>query len=196
MSKKLATAVIAVALPFSAIAAPESYTADPYHTYPNFEVTHNGMSSMRGQFEKSAGKLTIDRAAKTGTLEITVQTASLNTGDRDKGSRPRSRDDHLRSPDFFNVAEFPTMVYKATSVKFSGDNPASIEGSLTLLGTTKPVSLHVDFWKCGPHPGSKREMCGANASGSFKRSDFGMKFGIPNVSDEVKLWIGIEAYKD
>jgi polyisoprenoid-binding protein YceI len=192
---KLAVALLS-ALPLAAAAAPESYTMDPFHSYPQFEVNHLGMSNMRGRFDKTTGKFTIDRAAKTGTLELVVQTASLSTGDNDKGNRPRARDEHLRSADFFNVAEFPTMTYKAGSVKFSGDNVSSIEGSLTLLGVTKPLALTVDGWKCGPHPVSKKEMCGANAHGTFKRSDFGMKYGIPVVGDEIKLWVEVEGYKD
>lgn len=192
---KLAVALMA-ALPVVAFAAPESYTMDPYHTYPQFEVDHLGFSKMRGRFDKSAGKFTIDKAAKTGSLELTVQTASLSTGDNDKGNRPRARDEHLRSADFFNVAEFPTMTYKATSVKFNGDNIASIDGSLTLLGVTKPLTLTMDGWKCGPHPANKKEMCGGNATGIIKRSDFGMKYIIPLVGDELKLWVEVEAYKD
>ncbi len=193
---RFTVALLAVALPLSAVAAPENYTIDPFHTFPNFEVSHLGMSNMRGQFTKTTGKFSIDRAAKVGTIEITVQAASITTGDGDKAGRPRSRDEHLRSPDFFNVAEFPTMTYKSTGVKFSGDNPGTIDGNLTLLGATKPVTLHVDNWKCGPSPTSKKEMCGGNASGSFKRSDFGMKYGVPNVGDEIKLSIEIEGYKD
>jgi len=193
---KLAVAIVAAALPFGALAAPESYTMDPYHTYPNFEVDHLGYSKMRGRFDKSAGKFTIDTAAKTGSLDLTVQTASISTGDNDKGTRPRARDEHLRTADFFNVAEFPTMTYKATTVRFSGDNVTSVEGNLTLLGVTKPLTLSVEGWKCGPHPVSKRAMCGANAQGTFKRSDFGMKFGVPGVGDEIKLWVEVEGFKD
>lgn len=193
---KLTVALFAAALPLSALAAPENYTIDPFHTFPNFEVDHLGMSNMRGQFTKTTGKFSIDRAAKTGTLEITVQTASITTGDGDKAGRPRARDEHLRSPDFFNVAEFPTMSYKSTAVKFNSDNPDTINGNLTLLGVTKPLVLRVENWKCGPNPMNKKEMCGGNASGSFKRTDFGMKYGVPNVGDEIKLWIEIEGYKD
>jgi polyisoprenoid-binding protein YceI len=196
MSKRIAIGVLGFALPFGALAAPESYTADPFHTFPHFEVGHLGMSVMRGQFNKTTGKFTIDGAAKTGSLEITVQTASITTGDIDKAGRPRTRDEHLRTPDFFNVAEFPTMTYKSTSVKFSGDNPSTIEGNLTLLGVTKPVSLHVENWKCGANPMSKKDMCGGNASGSLKRTDFGMKFGVPALGDDIKLWIEVEGYKD
>ena len=194
---RLALAIIAFVLPIAAAAAPESYTLDPFHSFLHFEVEHlGGMSKMRGRFDKTAGKFTIDRAAKTASLDITVQTASITTGDADRGSRPRSRDEHLRSPDFFNVVEFPNMTFKSTKVVFKGDAPAAIEGNVTLLGVTKPVTLNVEHWKCGPSPATKREMCGANASGSIKRSDFGMKFGIPGVGDEQKLWVEMEGYKD
>ena len=193
---KLAIALLAIALPLGALAAPESYTLDPFHTYAHFEVNHLGFSNVRGRFDKSSGKFTLDKAAKTATLDLAVETASITTGDNDKAGRPRSRDEHLRAPDFFNAAEFPRMTYKATSATFSGDNPATIEGSLTLLGVTKPLVLHVENWKCGPNPFSKKEMCGGNAGGVLKRSDFGMKFGIPAMSDEIKLWVGFEGYKD
>ena len=193
---RIAMALLAAAVPLAAVAAPENYTMDPYHTYPQFEVSHLGFSNMRGRFDRTTGKFTVDRAAKTGSLELVVQTASISTGDNDKGSRPRARDEHLRSPDFFNVAEFPTMTFKGTGVKFQGDNVQSIDGQITLLGVTRPLTITLDTWKCGPHPVSKKEMCGGNAHGSVKRSDFGMKFGIPAVGDELKLWIEFEAYKD
>ena len=197
MKKHAVLAVaVAAALPLASVAAPETYTFDPYHTFVNFTVDHLGFSTMHGRFNKSAGKMTVDHAAKTGSLEITVETASVDTADSDKGSRPRSRDEHLRQADFFNSAEFPRMTYKSTGVKFSGDNPTELDGQATLLGVTKPVTLKVDRWKCGANPMSKKAMCGGNASGSIKRSDFGMKFGIPALGDEVKLMVEFEAYKD
>ena len=194
----LSLAAVAASCCFAlpAVAA-DTYTLDPFHTYLHFEVDHlGGISRMRGRFDRLSGKFTLDTAAKTGSIDLTVQTASISTGDNDKGSRPRSREEHLRSPDFFNVAEFPTMTFKSTKVVFKGDVPGSIEGNVTLLGVTKPLTLTVEHWKCAPHPGSKKDMCGANASGTIKRSDFGMKFGIPSVGDEQKLWIGMEGYKD
>jgi len=198
MSLKLPAGLLAAALPFAATAAPESFTVDPYHSFPYFEVVHLNTSVIRGHFEKISGKMTLDAAAKTGTIELSVPTTTLTSGDNDKGSRPRSRDEHLRSPDFFNVAEFPTMTYKGKATKFSGDHPAMVEGELTLLGVTKPVNLTVERWNCGPDPRSqgKRYFCGGNATGSFKRSDFGMKFIVGPVSDEVKLWISLEAFRD
>jgi polyisoprenoid-binding protein YceI len=193
---KLTVCLITAALPLAAVAAPESYNMDPFHTFPHFEVGHFGYSNIRGRFDKSVGKFTIDRAAKTGSLEITVQTAAVTTGDNERGSRPRARDEHLRTADFFNVSEFPTMTFKSTGVKFSGDNPAQVDGQLTMIGVSKPLTLQIESWRCGPHPVSKKEMCGGSAVGLFKRTEFGMKYGVPALSDEIKLWIGFEAYKD
>ena len=186
----------ALVLSLPAAAQVEKYLIDQYHTVPYFEVDHLGFATMRGRFDRATGNFSIDRAAKKASVDLTIETASVTTGDNDKGSRPRSRDDHLRSPDFFNVAEFPTMTFKSTKVVFKGDAPATIEGSLTLLGVTKPLTLTVENWKCGPNVMSKKEMCGVNAAGSIKRSDFGMKYGVPAVGDEQKLWIEMEGYKE
>lgn len=193
--KPLAAAV-ALALPLAVAAAPETYTIDPYHTYPNFTVDHLGISTMYGHFNKSSGKVTIDRAAKTGSMEIVIDTASITTGDSEKGSRARSRDEHLKSADFFNVAEFPKATYKGTKFTFNGDNPSAIDGELTLLGVTKPLSLTVDRFKCNTASANSKERCGGNATGKFKRSDFGMKFGVPSVGDEITLLVEFEALKD
>jgi polyisoprenoid-binding protein YceI len=187
---------LALVLPLAAAAAPESYTLDPTHTFPHFEVDHLGVSTMRGSFGKSTGKFTIDHAAKTGSVELTVETASITTGDNDKGARPRARDEHLRTADFFNVAEFPRMTFKSTAVKFAGDSPAEITGNLTLNGVTKALTLKVERWTCKDNPMSKKPMCGGNATAGLKRSDYGMKYGIPAIGDELKLWFEFEGYKD
>jgi polyisoprenoid-binding protein YceI len=197
MLKRSALCLALLVAPGVATAAPETYTIDPLHTFVHFETDHlGGMTRIRGRFEKVAGKFVIDRAARTGSMEVTVPTSTVNSGDNDKGSRPRSRDEHLRTPDFFNVAEFPTMAFRVQKVVFKGDAPAVLEGTATLLGVTRPLTLNVEHWRCGPHPGNKREMCGAIATGTLKRSDFGMKFGIPLVGDEQKLWISMEAFRD
>jgi len=195
MTKRLFALLLAI-VPFAAIAAPETYTIDPYHTFPNFTVDHLGISTIYGRFNKNSGKVTIDRAAKTASIELNIETASVDTGDVEKGGRARTRDEHLRTADFFNAAEFPRMTFKSTKVAFSGDNPSVIEGDLTMVGVTKPVSLTVDRFKCNPASGNNKERCGGNATGKIKRSDFGMKFGIPNLSDEVTLLIMLEAVKD
>ena len=187
---KSAFAVLAVsiALPLSAQAA-ESYTIDPAHTYPNFTINHLGFSTMHGRFDKSSGKVTLDRAAKTGSVEMTVETASVSTGFA-------KRDDHLKSPDFFNAAEFPSITYKSTAINFKGDTPSSVVGNLTISGVTKPVTLTIYSFKCGPNPMNQKETCGAAASAQLKRSDFGIKFGLPAIGDDVKLEFEIEALKN
>ena len=183
-------------LPATAAAAPETYTFDPHHTFVHFGIDHNDFSTIWGRFDKSSGKFTIDRQAQSGTLEVTVETASVTTGDNVRGDRPRSRDEHLRSPDFFNSVEFPRMVYRGSSVKFNGEVPAEIRGQLTLLGVTKPVNLTVDRWRCAPHPVTKRWICGGNAAGTLKRTDFGMKWGVPVAGDDVKIVVTFEAFRD
>ena len=187
---------LAAALPLAASAAPESYTIDPYHTFPFAEVTHLGTSVIRTRFDKTTGKMTLDGAAKSGTVELAIESASLNSGDNDKGPRPRARDEHLRSPDFFNAVEFQRITYKGSAVKWNGDAPAQIDGQLTLLGVTKPLTLTIARFKCNPASGNNKEKCGGDATAKFKRSDFGMKTGIPSVGDEITLLVGFEGFKD
>jgi polyisoprenoid-binding protein YceI len=175
-------------LPLAAHSA-DSYTMDPSHTYAHFTISHLGFSTMHGRFEKSSGKITLDRAQKSGSLNIEIETASLSTGFA-------KRDDHLRSPDFFNAAEFPKISYKSSAIKFNGDTPSRVEGNLTISGVTKPVTLTIDALKCGANPMNKKELCGADASAQIKRSDFGIKYGLPAIGDDVKLTFEVEAYKD
>ena len=187
MKLKASAILLAVSLPLAAHA--ESYTVDPAHTFPHFSISHLGFSTMQGRFDKTSGKITLDRAARTGSVDISIEAASVSTGFA-------KRDEHLRSPDFFNAAEFPAISYKSSGMKFKGDTPVSIEGNLTLLGVSKPVTLTIDAFKCGANPMNKKEECGAAASAQFKRSDFGMKFGLPGVGDEIRLVFEVEAYKD
>lgn len=189
-------AVIAALAPLSVLAAPQTYVIDPIHSFPNFKINHLGMTSIMGRFERMTGKVVLDQAAKTGSLDVKIPTATVSTGDGRRADGTRSRDDHLRTADFFNSAEFPEMIYKSTKINFNGDAVESIEGNLTLLGVTRPLKLTVTSFKCGPHPFNKKPMCGADVEGSIKRTDFAMKFGVPAISDEVKLMIGVEAYPE
>jgi len=184
----LAVLAVSLALPLSALAA-DSYTIDPAHTYPNFTINHLGFSTMHGRFDKTSGKVTLDRAAKTGSVEIAIETGSVSTGFE-------KRNDHLKSPDFFNAAEFPTITFKSTAFHFKGNTPSSVDGNLTISGVTKPVTLTIDAFTCGAHPMNKKEMCGADASAQIKRSDFGIKYGLPAIGDDVKLQFEIEALKN
>lgn len=194
MRKAFLGALVAV-MPLAAAAQVESYTIDPIHSFVNFTIDHLGFTTLHGRFDKSTGKATVDRAGRKGTVDLVIEAASISTGDNDKGSRARSRDEHLRSADFFNVAEFPRISFKG-NVKFSGDGANEVEGQVTLLGVTRPVVFKMDRWKCGAHPFSKKEMCGGYASGKIKRTDFGMKYGVPAIGDEISLMVGFEAYRD
>jgi polyisoprenoid-binding protein YceI len=192
MTRLLAAATVALALAITAGggAAEETYTIDPVHSQPTFEVRHMGFSQQHGSFGKATGKVTLDRAAKMGSVEVTIDTTSIKTID------PRL-DTHAKSEDFFNVAKYPTMTFKSSNLIFDGDRVVGLDGELTLLGVTRPVALKVANEVCGEHPINKRPMCGAEATTTIKRSEWGMKYGIPRaVSDEVKLTIPIEAYKE
>jgi polyisoprenoid-binding protein YceI len=195
MLKRLAILALA-AFPPAASAAADVYPMDPLHTSISFAIEHLGLSMIHGRFSKYSGKITLDRAAKNGAVELVIDTASVDTNDNDKGNRPRSRDEHLRSADFFNSAEFPKMTYKSTHVVFAGDTPTVVQGDLTLLGVTKPVALTVERFKCNPATATAKERCGGSANARIKRSDFGMKRGIPSIGDDVLLSFGFEGDKE
>lgn len=188
--------LVLLAAPLPVLSAPVTYVIDSTHSFPNFTIGHLGMTTIHGRFDRMTGKVVLDAAAKSGSMEIKVQTASVSTGDAKRTDGARSRDEHLRAADFFNSAEFPEMVYKSTKFNFSGDKLESVEGNLTLLGVTKPTKLNVTSFTCAPHPFSKKPMCGAYVEGVVKRTDFGMKFGVPAIADEVKLSISVEAYPE
>jgi len=180
----------AFALLFGAAAgaAPVVYEIESAHTYPKFEVSHNGFSNHTGIFTKTTGRVVFDRDAKSGSMEVTVETAALTTG-------IEVMEKVLRGKEFFNVEQYPTMTYKGTRFRFDGDKLAAIDGELTLLGVTRPLTLTLTNFVCGPHPRSKKEECGANAVGELKRSDYGMKAFLPLIGDDIKLMIQTEAYK-
>ena len=183
--KHLAAAALALA---SASAFAQTYNIEPNHTYPSFEADHMGISVLRGKFTKTSGTIKLDRAAKTGTVDITVDASSIDFGHA-------KLNDHVKSPDMFDVAKYPTAVYKGKITQFNGDAPAKVDGELTLHGVTKPVTLTINKFKCIQHPMLKREACGADASAEFKRTDFGIAYGTPMFAPEVKLAIEVEAIK-
>ena len=174
---------------FSAFAA-DTYTIDPTHTYPSFEADHfGGLSTWRGRFTNTSGTIVLDRAAKTGSVDISIDAASIDFGNA-------KLNEHAKSADMFDVARYPQAVYKSRTMRFQGDQPAVVEGDLTLHGVTKPVKLVIDRFKCMPHPMLKVEVCGANAVATFNRSDFGIGYGTQmGFSPEVKLAIQVEALK-
>ena len=186
--KKLITLAIAATLSTAAFAAPETYTMDGTHTFPRFEYSHFGYSTQLSRFDKTTGTVTLDKAAKTGAVDVTIDATSVNT------SHPLFNQ-HFQCEDFFDTAKYPTITYKSTKVNFDGDKPASVEGNLTIKGVTKPVTLTVTSFHCMPHPMLKKDACGANATATIKRSEFNAGKYAPYVGDDVKLTIAVEAIK-
>lgn len=174
----------------SAIAAPVTYTVDPNHTYPSFEADHfGGLSVWRGKFEKSSGTIVFDKDKASGTVDITIDAGSIDFGHA-------KLNDHAKSPEIFDVAKFPTATYKGNLAKFKDGAPTEVEGQLTLHGVTKPVKLTINQFKCMVNPMSKKEVCGADASATFNRSDFGVSYGTQmGFNPETKLAIQVEAVK-
>ncbi|MGH8446964.1 MAG: YceI family protein [Solimonas sp.] len=172
---RIAAALLALPLAGAALAAtaaPRNYDLDPQHTFPSFEADHmGGLSVWRGKFDRSSGTMVLDVAAKTGTVDVSVDMSSVDFG-HDK------MNEHARSPDFFDVAKYPTATYKGKLADFVNGVPTRVVGELTLHGVTKPLTLQVNSFKCMPHPLEKgRELCGADALASFKRDDFGLVAG-------------------
>jgi len=184
------SAAVAFALLTGSASAAETYIIDPVHSQPMFEVQHMGFSMQRGSFNKVAGKVTVDRAAGRGSIDVTIDTTSVRTID------PRL-DERVKGEDFFDIAHYPTMTFRSSKLNFEGDRITGAEGDLTMLGVTRPVALKVSNFACGEHPINKRAMCGAEVTTTIKRSAWGMNAGIPKaVGDDVRIAIPIEAYRE
>ncbi len=173
----------------AAFAAPETFNVEPTHTYPRFEYSHFGYSNQQQRFDKTSGKIVIDRAAKTGSVDVSIDTTSVNTG-------YALFNQHLQGEDFFDTAKYPAISFKSTAVRFEGDKPVAVDGKLTIKGVTKPVTLTVTSFHSMPHPMLKKDAIGANATAKVKRSEFNMGKNVPYVSDEVTLTIAVEAIKE
>ena len=185
---KLAVAFLGATLVATPAVAQEVYVFDAKHTTPIFEVTHLGFSQQRGLFGNTTGKVSIDRTAKKGTIEVSIATASLVMAP--------SLQNLVKSDEFLNVEKFPTMTYKSADLVFDGDNLVGANGDFTMLGVTKPVALKVTSFKCAPNPFNKRPMCGGEATATLKRTDFGMKAALGAASDEIRIVIPFEAAKE
>jgi polyisoprenoid-binding protein YceI len=185
---RIAIALLAATVAGGAFAA-DTYKIDPSHTYPSFEADHfGGLSVWRGKFDKSEGYVMLDRAGKSGSVDITIDTTSIDFGNQGLNK-------HASGPDMFDVAKYPTATYKGKLV-FNGDTPTDVDGQLTLHGVTKPVTLHINKFKCMVNPMSKKDVCGADASATFNRADFGIGFGTQmGFNPETKLAIQVEAIK-
>ena len=183
---------IAAALAFStlaltsAIAAPKTFDIDGSHTFPRFSYSHFGYSTQVSRFDNTTGTVVFDADAKTGSVDITIDMKSVNTGFADFNG-------HIQGEDFLDTAKFPKATFKSTKVNFQDGKPASIEGQLTIKGVTKPVTLTVTSFQAMPHPMLKKEAIGANAFTVIKRSEFNAGKYAPYVGDEVRIEISLEA---
>jgi polyisoprenoid-binding protein YceI len=174
----------------SALAAPVTYNVDPAHTYPSFAADHfGGLSTWRGKFDRSSGTVVLDKAAGTGTVDITVDASSIDFGQQ-------KLNEHAKSAEMFDVQKYPTANYKGTFTNFKNGVPTQVHGELTLHGVTRPLDLTINQFTCRIMPPSMggKERCGADASASFNRSDFGIDYGEKyGFNMLVKLQIQVEA---
>jgi polyisoprenoid-binding protein YceI len=192
MRLKPLAAGLLLAFSVPAFAEVEHYTIDTDHTYVSMEVPHiQGISIWRGKFDRTqSGTITLDRGKKTGTVDIVIDTSSVDFGHQ-------KLNEHLKKDEFFDVAKYPTATYHADSIKFDGDTPSEVDGQLTLHGVTRPVALKINSFKCITHPMYKVPYCGADASAEFDRSDFGISYGVQMTgSAKVKLQIQVEGKLD
>lgn len=186
LSKLSIAAAISTLLAGNLAAAPLTYQVDPSHTFPRFSYSHFGFSTQLSSFSNTSGSVVFDAEAKTGSVDITIDTKSVNTGFADFNG-------HIQGADFLDTANHPTASFKSTKLVFTGDKPTSIEGDLTLKGVTKPVTLTVTSFQSMPHPMLKKPALGANAHTMVKRTEFNAGKYAPYVGDEVRIDIAIEA---
>jgi polyisoprenoid-binding protein YceI len=169
-----------------AAAAPVTYVIDGSHTFPRFSYDHLGLSTQLSRFDRTTGTVVLDKAARTASVDVTIDMTSVDTGHEEFN-------DHIASADFLDTARFPTATFKSTRVVFEGDRPVAIDGNLTIKGVTKPVTLEVTRYVNVAHPMKKRDAIGAEASAVIRRSDFGAGKYVPLVGDEVTVTIALEA---
>lgn len=183
---RFALAAAIAGLSSAAFAAPETYVIDGTHTFPRFSYSHFGFSTQLSRFDKTSGTIVLDKAAKTGSVDVVIDMKSVNTGFPVFNG-------HIQGEDFFDTAKYPTATFKSTNVLFDGDKPSAVEGNLTIKGVTKPVTLTLSSFQQMPHPMLKKDAIGANASVKVKRSEFNAGKYAPYVGDDVTIDIAVEA---
>jgi polyisoprenoid-binding protein YceI len=172
-------------------AAQDTYVLDPAHSRPTFEARHIGYTTQFGSFGNVKGTIVLDRAAKKAAVEVTIDATSIRTFD--------SRLDAIvKGERFFNVEKFPTIYFKSTGAAFEGDRLTAVDGDLTMVGVTRPVTLKIVSFACGDHPFSKKPMCGCDAVANIRRSEWGMTTNVQTgaPADEITIRIPVEALKD
>jgi polyisoprenoid-binding protein YceI len=190
MYNRVAICLAGMLIATAAAAAPDTYNIDPSHTYPSFAADHmGGLSVWRGKFNASSGTIVLDQAAGTGSVTVTIDTRSIDFGHA-------KLNEHASSADMFDVAKFPTAVYQGKLTGFKAGVPTEVDGTLTLHGVTKPVKLSISKFLCKPNPMSKKMTCGADASATLNRGDFGISYGQAYGFDlTTTLQIQVEAIK-
>ena len=185
----LGLAIATTLLSATAQAETSTYMLEPTHTFVTFEISHFGTSTNRGRFDKKEGSVQMDRAAKTGKLEVTVDTTSISTG-------TPAFDKHLQSADLFDTAKYPTIKFVSDKFIFNGDKVAEIVGNLTLLGKTQTVTLKANQFNCYQSPMLKREVCGGDFETTIDRTAFGMNYGVDwGFPKNVRLIVQAEGVK-
>lgn len=167
----------------------ESFVLDPSHTFPSFEIRHQGISIMRGKFNRSQGRVMLDPQGQSSAIEVIVDAGSGDTGHEGLNQK-------LLGSNFFDTARFPEIRFASNNLEFVDGKPVRANGNLTLLGVTRPVSLEIRDYACTLQFLTRRPMCGADVHAVIKRSDFGMNYAIPLIGDEVKLAIEVEGYRE
>ncbi|HJW02251.1 MAG TPA: YceI family protein [Azospira sp.] len=189
LTQLTAALILSATAATSALAAPATYVLDTNHTFPRFSYSHFGYSTQLSRFDKTSGKIVFDKAAKTGSVDIVIDTTSVDTGSQ-------LFNGHIQGEDFLDTAKYPTATFKSTKVVFEGDKPVAIDGNLTLKGVTKPVTLTVTSFQNMAHPMLKKDAIGANATVTVKRSEFNAGKYAPYVGDDVKIDIAVEAIQE
>ena len=169
------------------MAAPLTYIVDPSHTFPSFEADHwGGLSVWRGKVNRTEGVVVFDREAETGTIDVTMDMASIDFGHDGMNERA--------TVEILEVDKFPNATYTGRLIRFRDGQPTAVEGTLTIHGVSRPVNLQVDSFRCQPHHRLKREVCGSLASTTINRADYGLDYDLENgFFPEVKLFITVEA---
>ncbi|MBH2010148.1 MAG: polyisoprenoid-binding protein [Xanthomonadaceae bacterium] len=189
MRKSILTLAAAALMAGAAHAETATYAMDPTHTFATFEIGHFGTSTNRGRFDKKEGSVQLDRAARTGKVEVSIDATSVNTG-------TEAFNKHLQSAELFDAAKYPTIKFVSDKFSFSGDKVSEVSGSLTLLGKTLPVTLKASQFNCYNSPMLKREVCGGDFETTIDRTAFGMNYGIDwGFPKNVHLVIQVEAVK-
>ena len=181
--------LLALSSSFAASAEPETFVLDGAHTFPRFSYSHFGYSTQMSRFDKTTGKVVFDKVAKTGSVDVVIDTTSVDTGSA-------LFNEHIQGEDFLDTAKYPTGTFKSTKVIFKGDQPSKIEGDLSLKGITHHVTLTVTSFQAMQHPMLKKDAIGANAFTVVKRSDFNMGKYAPHVGDDVRIDLAVEAIKE